>query len=41
MLVRLDRPDEAHAELLRAAELCDNDREHDLLLARAAALLAR
>ncbi|MFN8202899.1 MAG: RNA polymerase sigma factor [Solirubrobacteraceae bacterium] len=38
ILVRLERFDEAHAELLRAAELCGNDRERDLLLARAAAL---
>lgn len=35
-LVRLDRLPEARAELLRAAELCDNDRERELLLARAA-----
>ncbi|MDO8211605.1 RNA polymerase sigma factor [Conexibacter sp. CPCC 206217] len=35
-LVRLNRLPEARAELLRAAELCDNDRERELLLARAA-----
>ncbi|UUY03089.1 RNA polymerase sigma factor [Svornostia abyssi] len=35
LLVRLDRLDEARAEFVRAADLCDNDRERGLLLARA------
>jgi predicted RNA polymerase sigma factor len=38
ILVRLERRTEARAELLRAAELCENERERDLLLERAAAL---
>ena len=37
LLLRLERPAEARAELLRAADLCDNDRERELLLARAMA----
>jgi RNA polymerase sigma factor (sigma-70 family) len=37
ILMRLDRPAEARAELERAASLCDNDCERELLLARAAA----
>ncbi len=35
LLLRLDRPAEAREELLRAADLCENDRERALLLARA------
>jgi predicted RNA polymerase sigma factor len=35
MLVRLDRRPEARGEFLRAAELCGNERERALLLARA------
>jgi len=38
LLIRLDRPAEAHADLLHAATLTHNLRERDLLLARAAAL---
>jgi RNA polymerase sigma factor (sigma-70 family) len=38
LLLRLDRPTEAHAELLRAASLTRNTRERDPLLARAARL---
>jgi len=37
LLVRLGRPGEAREEFVRAAELCDNDRERELLLARAVA----
>jgi RNA polymerase sigma factor (sigma-70 family) len=40
LLVRLQRPAEARAELIRAADLCDNDRERELLLARAVGLEA-
>ena len=36
LLARLDRPDEAKAEFERAASLTQNQRERDLLLARAA-----
>ena len=36
LLVRLGRTDEARDEFLRAADLCDNERERALLLARAA-----
>ena len=35
LLVRLGRPSEAQPEFLRAADLCNNDRERELLLARA------
>ena len=35
LLARLDRPEEAHAEFLRAADLTRNARERALLLARA------
>ncbi|MEV6770453.1 RNA polymerase sigma factor [Nocardia sp. NPDC051030] len=38
LLTRLDRPDEARVELERAAKLCANDRERDLLLRKLAAL---
>jgi predicted RNA polymerase sigma factor len=34
ILLRLERHDEARAELLRAVELCENERERELLLAR-------
>ncbi|MGH2856086.1 MAG: RNA polymerase sigma factor, partial [Solirubrobacteraceae bacterium] len=37
LLVRLGRTAEAHQELLRAAELCTNERERELLLSRAVA----
>lgn len=37
ILLRLERPEEARAELERAASLCDNDRERELLRARAVA----
>ncbi|MGE5408135.1 MAG: RNA polymerase sigma factor [Syntrophothermus sp.] len=37
LLERLGRPAEAREELLRAADLCENDRERQLLLARAVA----
>lgn len=37
LLERLGRPAEARRELLRAAELCENERERQLLLARAQA----
>ena len=37
---RARRLDEAHAELVRAAELCENERERELLLARAGACRA-
>ncbi len=37
ILLRLERRAEAREELLRAADLCDNDRERELLLARALA----
>ena len=37
LLARLDRGPEARDEFLRAAELCANDRERELLLARAEA----
>ncbi len=37
LLLRLDRRAEAGEDFLRAAELCDNERERELLLARAAA----
>jgi RNA polymerase sigma factor (sigma-70 family) len=37
LLLRLDRPAEARADFLRAAELCQNQRERELLLARAEA----
>jgi RNA polymerase sigma factor (sigma-70 family) len=37
LLVRLGRHAEAREEFLRAADLCDNDRERELLLSRAAA----
>jgi predicted RNA polymerase sigma factor len=37
LLVRLGRPGEARAEFLRAADLCDNDPERELLLSRALA----
>ncbi len=36
LLVKLDRRDEARAEFLRAAELATNEREQDLMRARAA-----
>lgn len=36
LLARLDRLDEAREEFQRAADLCDNERERELLLARAA-----
>jgi RNA polymerase sigma factor (sigma-70 family) len=35
ILVRVGRLDEAREEFIRAAELCDNDRERELLLSRA------
>lgn len=35
VLARLGRLDEARAEFARAADLCDNDRERELLLSRA------
>jgi RNA polymerase sigma factor (sigma-70 family) len=35
LLLRLDRPAEARAELLRAPDLCENAREREWLLARA------
>jgi predicted RNA polymerase sigma factor len=35
LLSRLGRQAEARSELVRAAELCDNDRERELLLSRA------
>ncbi len=35
LLIRLGRLDEAREELVRAAELCGNDRERELLLSRA------
>jgi predicted RNA polymerase sigma factor len=35
LLARLGRLPEARAEFVRAADLCDNDRERELLLARA------
>jgi RNA polymerase sigma factor (sigma-70 family) len=38
LLVRLRRPAEAREELIRAADLCDNDRERELLLSRAVSL---
>jgi len=37
LLVRLGRPDEAREEFMRAAHLCTNDRERELLLSRAVA----
>ena len=37
LLVRLGRPAEARDEFVRAADLCDNDRERELLLSRAVA----
>jgi RNA polymerase sigma-70 factor, ECF subfamily len=37
LLVRLGRPAEAREEFVRAADLCDNDRERELLLSRAVA----
>jgi predicted RNA polymerase sigma factor len=37
ILLRLGRADEAREDLVRAAELCDNDRERELLLSRALA----
>jgi predicted RNA polymerase sigma factor len=37
LLVRLGRRGEAREDFLRAADLCDNDRERELLLARARA----
>jgi len=37
ILLRLGRADEARQELVRAADLCDNDRERELLLSRALA----
>ena len=37
LLVRLERPAEAREEFERAAELCANDRERELLRSRAAA----
>ncbi|MDP2710767.1 MAG: RNA polymerase sigma factor [Solirubrobacteraceae bacterium] len=37
LLARLGRPAEARAEFVRAADLCDNDRERELLLSRAVA----
>lgn len=37
ILLRLGRADEAREELVRAADLCDNDRERELLLSRALA----
>ena len=37
LLVGLGRPAEAHEEFLRAADLCNNDRERELLLRRASA----
>jgi RNA polymerase sigma-70 factor (ECF subfamily) len=37
LLVRLGRLTEAREEFLRAADLCDNDRERELLLSRAVA----
>ncbi len=39
LLARLDRPEEAHAEFLRAADLTRNARERALLLARADACM--
>ncbi|MFB8009057.1 RNA polymerase sigma factor [Nocardia sp. NPDC056000] len=38
LLIRLDRTDEARDELERAAKLCANDRERDLLLRKVTAL---
>jgi RNA polymerase sigma factor (sigma-70 family) len=40
LLTKLGRHDEAHAELMRAAELARNARERELLLARASSLRA-
>ena len=40
LLVRAGRPGDARDEFLRAADLCANDRERELLLARAAACVA-
>ena len=40
LLVRAGRADEAREEFVRAAGLCANDRERELLLARAAACVA-
>ena len=37
LLLRLGRPAEAREEWIRAADLCDNDRERELLLTRAIA----
>ena len=37
VLLRLGRPAEARSEFERAADLCDNERERDLLLSRAVA----
>jgi RNA polymerase sigma-70 factor (ECF subfamily) len=37
LLVRLGRLEEAREEFIRAADLCRNDREHELLLSRALA----
>jgi RNA polymerase sigma factor (sigma-70 family) len=37
LLVRVGRLSEARGEFLRAADLCDNDRERDLLISRAVA----
>jgi RNA polymerase sigma factor (sigma-70 family) len=37
LLIRLGRPAEAREEFVRAADLCDNDRERELLLSRALA----
>jgi predicted RNA polymerase sigma factor len=40
VLARLGRLDEAREEFARAADLCDNDRERELLLSRSAACCA-
>jgi len=40
LLVRLGRPAEAHDEFVRAADLCENERERELLLSRADACRA-
>ncbi len=37
LLVRLGRPEEAREQFIRAADLCHNDRERELLLSRALA----
>jgi predicted RNA polymerase sigma factor len=40
LLFRLGRLDEAREDFMRAADLCDNDRERELLLSRALACSA-